>query len=241
MSLNVFEIRNYTIKPHMRNHFISYFEDNFIHTLEAANMHVLGQFRLIGEPDHYVWMRGYTNMQSRYDSLQMFYDGPVWKKHRTTTNSMIVDSDNVHLLRPLGDSLDLTCGQTAKKIASAVADSTISLKTGMVAVDIYQGDRQALIDGLQAQVAPAYQDAGIQLRGCFVAELGENTFPRHPAVQNEDEFVVITAHESEAAGRKQRAKLSPVIEKALGQHLHSPTETLLLLPTLRSPLRYQPE
>lgn len=239
MSFNVLEIRNYTIKPHLRDHFISYFEDNFIQTLEAANMRILGQFRLIGEPDHYVWLRGYPNMQSRYDSLHGFYDGPVWKKHRTITNSMIVDSDNVHLLRPLDDSFDLTCGQTAKKIAAAIADSTVSLQTGLIAIDIYQGDRRAIIAGFQAQIAPAYQDAGIQLRGCYVAEMGENTFPRHPAFQNADEFVVITAHADEAAGRKQRTKLAPVIEKVLGQHLSSPAESLLLLPTLRSPLRYQ--
>src|SRR4051812_9602616 len=117
MTLNVFEIRNYLLQPHMREHFIDYFEANFITTQTAVNMHVLGQFRLLGEPDHYVWIRGFTNMQSRSDGLQGFYEGPVWKKHRTTTNGMIIDSDNVHLLRPLAANLDLTCGQTAKTVA----------------------------------------------------------------------------------------------------------------------------
>src|SRR4051812_12407029 len=113
MSLNVFEIRNYTLQPNMREHFISYFETNFITSQTAVNMHVLGQFRLLGQPDHYVWLRGFDNMQTRLDGLMGFYDGPVWKQHRNKTNSMIIDSDNVHLLRPLDASLDLTCGQTA--------------------------------------------------------------------------------------------------------------------------------
>ena len=32
-----------------------------------------------------------------------FYYGPVWKEHRTAANGMMVDSDNVLLLRPVSD------------------------------------------------------------------------------------------------------------------------------------------
>ena len=243
MSLNVIEIRNYLLQPHMREHFIDYFEANFITTQEAVNMHVIGQFRLIGEPDHFVWLRGYSDMQTRGDGLHAFYDGPIWKKHRTLTNSMIIDSDNVHLLRPLPANPDLTGGQTAATVALALAESAVSLATDMIAIDFYQaasGQRQALIDQFQAQVVPAYHAAGIQLRGCFVAEMGKNTFPRHPAIQNEHEFVVITAYESETAGQTQRTHLASAITQALGSFLTVSPESLLLSPTLRSPLRYLP-
>ncbi len=244
MSLNVFEIRNYLLKPNMREHFIDYFEANFVTTLEAENMHVLGQFRLLGVPDHYVWMRAYKNMQTRGDSLHAFYDGPVWKKHRATTNGMIIDSDNVHLLRPLDTSLDLTCGQTSQTMSAALADATISPDTGLIAVDIYRansGQRDALIGAFQSQVMPAYSSAGIQLRGLFVAEMSPNTFPRHPAFQNADELVVITAYASESFAHQQRAQVAPIVDQALSPDLSIAPEILFLSPTLRSPLRYQPD
>ena len=242
MSLNVFEIRNYLLQPHMREHFIDYFEANFITTQTAVNMYVLGQFRLLGEPDHYVWIRGFDNMQSRTDSLMGFYEGPVWKKHRTTTNGMIIDSDNVHLLRPLDANLDLTCGQTAKTVAAALADSSISPHNGLIVIDIYQaalGKRDALIEAFQTKIAPIYQTENVQLRGLFVAEMSENTYPRLPAFQNADEFVVITAYPDEEQGQSTYARLAPTISQSLGSFLSAPPESLLLTPTLRSPLRYQ--
>ncbi len=244
MSINILEIRNYLLQPNLREHFIDYFEANFITTQQAVNMHVLGQFRLIGAPDHFVWLRGYSDMQSRADSLQSFYDGPVWKKHRTVTNSMMIDSDHVHLLRPLPNTGDLTGGQTADTVAAALASSSISVNTDMIAIDFYQaasGQRQAVIDPFQAQVIPAYEAEGIQLRGCFVAEMGENTFPRHPAIQNPDELVVITGYESEAVGREKHAKMAGRIQQSIGGLLRERVETLFLSPTLRSPMRYGPE
>ena len=66
MNFSVFEIRNYVLQPNMREHFIDYFEATFITTQADVNMHILGQFRLLGEPDHFVWMRAYANMQTRH-------------------------------------------------------------------------------------------------------------------------------------------------------------------------------
>lgn len=243
MSLNVFEIRNYLLQPNKLEHFIDYFEANFITTQTAVNMHVLGQFRLIGEPDHYVWIRGFENMQTRHNGLDSFYGGPVWKQHRTTTNSMIIDSDNVHLLRPLDASLDLTCGQTAETVAAALADSSISPDTGMVAIDFYQAlpnQCDDLISAFQTELAPIYRSEDIDLRGCFAAEMSHNTYPRLPALQNEHELVVITVYESEAQGRAIRSQLAPTVTQILGSYLSAPSESLLLSPTLRSPLRYLP-
>lgn len=241
MSLNILEIRNYTLPPGMREHFIDYFEANFITAQAAVNMFVLGQFRLLGEPDHFVWMRAYENMETRLSGLKSFYDGPIWKQHRARTNSMIVDSDNVHLLRPLAGNPDLTNGQTAQSIAAALADASISQHTGLIAVDFYDalpGQREALIAAFQKEILPVYQKTGIQWRGCFVAEMGKNKFPRHPAIQNEHELVVITAYASEAACHDQRQNVAQRIQSALNGLLSAPPSTLLLSPTLRSPLRY---
>src|SRR5262245_56462337 len=137
MAINVLEIRNYLLQPGMQEHFIDYFEAVFLHSQEAAQMHVLGQFRLIDEPDHFVWLRGFRDMQTRLNSLQTFYGGPVWKKYGPLANRMMIDSDNVHLLRPLDGGGDLTCGKTVESVAADLAAGTISPHTGVVAIDFY--------------------------------------------------------------------------------------------------------
>ena len=46
---NVFELRQYTLKPGQRDVLIELFDREFIETQEAAGMHVCGQFR---DEDH---------------------------------------------------------------------------------------------------------------------------------------------------------------------------------------------
>src|SRR5258708_4653627 len=197
MLLNTFELRNYLIKPAMRDHFIDYFEEHFIFSQQAVNMHVLGQFRVIGAPDRYVWLRGFADMATRLAGLHGFYDGPVWQKYRDRANEIIVDSDHVHLLRPLGSPPDLTCGRTPDTVAADLAAGTISPNTGVLAVDFYQTD-PARIDSASAQLVESYRAAGIQVRSALAAELSENDFPRLPVIQKLGEFVIITAYASDA-------------------------------------------
>ena len=242
MTINVLEIRNYLLKPHVLEHFIDYFEAHFIASQQDAKMHVLGQFRVLSEPDHFVWLRGFSDMQTRLGGLQNFYGGPVWKKYGRLANEMMLDSDNVHLLRPLGHSVDLTCGLSAESVAADLAAGTISPYPGIVAIDFYQaapGLHDVLIDKFQAQVVPVYEDEAIQLRGYFVAEMSENDFPQLPVIQNEDELVVITAYETEEACQEKRAKVSHIIDEMAGGLLSRTPDSLLLSPTLRSPLRYK--
>lgn len=243
MRIRTLEIRNYLLKPQMLEHFIDYFEAQYIFAQQALNMYTLGQFRVIGQPDHFVWLRGYENMQMRNHGLQKFYGGPVWQKYGSLSVAMLVDVSEVHLLRPLDEKADLTGGRNADTVAAALSDATISLETGMIAVDFYQalpGNRDALIDAFQTHLAPAYSNEGIQLRGCFVAEMSENTVSYMPAIQNEHEFVVITAYESEEVGQVRRTNLAQLTKQALSSFLAGAPETLLLSPTLRSPLRYLP-
>ena len=242
MTITVLEVRNYLIKPNMQQHFIDYFEEHFITSQREVGMQVLGQFRPIGEPDHYVWIRGFEDMETRLKGLQGFYGGPFWAKHRNTTNSMILDNDNVLLLRPLTDIADLTCGVNAESIAAEMASATISPATGLIVLDRYHavtGQREALIEAVQAKVLPLYAYESIQLRGLFVAEMSENTYPRLPVIQNTDELVVITAYESEEVYHAKKGKLQPAINDNLAGLLKGAPDVLLLSPTLRSPIRYQ--
>jgi len=242
VNINLLEIRNYLLKPDKLESFISYFEEHFIFPQEDLKMQVLGQFRVIGEPDHFVWLRGFSDMQTRLEGLQKFYGGAVWEQYGPAANDMMLEWHNVHLLRPISNITDLTYGLSAALVTAELTDA--SANTGVIAIDFYQalsGKRDTLIDQFQTSVQPVYQREGIQLRGYFVAEMSENTFPRLPVIQNQDEFVVITAFESEEACRDQRAKLTQAVNESIGALLITPPEVLLLIPTLRSPLRYLPK
>ena len=96
----VYELRQYTLHPGTREAFTSLFETHLVESQEATGMHVLGQFRNEDRPDAFVWMRAFTDMEQRRESLTAFYTGPVWRAHAAEANAMMIDSDDVHLLEP---------------------------------------------------------------------------------------------------------------------------------------------
>jgi hypothetical protein len=97
---NVVELRQYTLRPGNREVLIDLFDTWFVEPQEAAGIRVMGQFRDLGDPDKFVWLRGFSDMQSRRMGLVSFYFGPVWAKHREAANATMVDSDDVLLLQP---------------------------------------------------------------------------------------------------------------------------------------------
>ena len=96
----VLELRQYTLHPGMRDVLIELFEREFIESQEALGMTLVGQFRDLDNPDRFVWLRGFADMETRARALGEFYGGPVWKAHREAANETMIDSDNVLLLRP---------------------------------------------------------------------------------------------------------------------------------------------
>ena len=96
----IVELRQYTLRPGKRDVLIDLFDREFVETQEAVGMKVIGQFRDLDHPDHFVWLRGFRDMPSRAKALNDFYGGSVWKAHREAANATIIDSDNVLLLRP---------------------------------------------------------------------------------------------------------------------------------------------
>src|SRR5438270_9079535 len=96
----IIELRQYTLHPGKRDVLIDLFDREFVETQEAVGMKVIGQFRELGHPNHFVWLRGFRDMTSRAKALNDFYGGPVWKAHREVANATLIDSDNVLLLRP---------------------------------------------------------------------------------------------------------------------------------------------
>src|SRR5215469_8417835 len=100
----VVELRQYTLHDGARERLIDLFEREFIESQEALGIRLCGPFRDLEDPNRFVWLRGFHDMNQRSAMLSAFYDGPVWRTHRDAANATMVDSDNVLLLRPWGPS-----------------------------------------------------------------------------------------------------------------------------------------
>jgi quinol monooxygenase YgiN len=105
MDLPVVELRRYTLRPGRRDEMIAVFERHLMESQEDTGMAVLGTFRDLDRPDHFVWLRGFPDLESRTESLTAFYSGPVWKRYGPLVRPTMVDTDDVYLLRPAGPGL----------------------------------------------------------------------------------------------------------------------------------------
>jgi len=97
---NVLELRQYTTRPGERETLISIFDRHFVESQEMEGMAVIGQFRDRRRPDRFVWIRGFSDMESRHAALERFYGGPVWAEHRNEANATMLEFHDVLLLRP---------------------------------------------------------------------------------------------------------------------------------------------
>ena len=166
--INVVELRQYTLHPGQRDVLIDLFDREFLETQEAVGMRVFGQFRDATDPDRFVWVRGFEDMDHRLVALRGFYGGPVWKAHSAAANATMIDSDNVLLLRPIGSGFDVPDAADRPAVDAPAPTSVV------VAVLARPGEE-----------AP---DGGEEL-GVFETEDAENTFPALP-VRVGEQFVV---------------------------------------------------
>jgi hypothetical protein len=190
--IHVLELRNYLMQPNMTERFAQYFSDHFIGTQQAMGALVPGIFTVQGQADRFFWMRGFGDMVSRLSFLQNFYGGPVWKGYGKEANRMMIDSDQVHLLRPWGES----------RAEEALGDS----RNGLAVIDYYyakEGKRDALLKALEDVYSSKIKERVVSL---WVSEMQGNDFPRLPVIQEKELVVVIALFSS---GKDYEAKLSP--------------------------------
>jgi hypothetical protein len=206
----IIELRNYTLLSGQRDTLIELFEREFLETQEAVGARIVGTFRDIDGPDHFVWIRSFKDLNARARALTTFYNGPAWHAHGKAANAMMIDTDNVQMLHSTGPLLCLPAGRPTP-------DATDVLQT-LLAIDIY-----ALSVHTEKELrAQAIRDPAII--GMFATEHSPNNFPALPVHSNS---VFVTVRRFDA---KQR-----VIPRSQG--LPEPEQTLRLRPTLRSLLR----
>jgi hypothetical protein len=211
----IVEVRNYLMQPGRTREFIRFFEENFLFAQRDHGMRVVGQFEVVGEPDRFVWIRLFDDMESRLRGLTGFYGSPYWQARRATVNELIVDSDHAHLLRSVGP-VDSLAGGLSLEDRAAEPPGVVPEDGGLVAVDFYH----AAPGGLD-RLLEAFE--GAQVLGRFVSEMAPNDYPRLPAIQEENLFVVISAcREGEAARGVAGAEVERMVLRPTARSLIRP-------------------
>jgi hypothetical protein len=231
----VVELRQYTLHPGARDVLIELFDREFIETQEALGIKVIGQFRVLDDPERFVWLRGYPDMATRVTALAAFYEGPVWQQHRDAANATMIDSDNVLLLRP------------ARRDSGFVLDrerpppGSTDTPEGIVVATIYHLARSDtnFATFFDSALAPALTAAGASILGVFVSKHARNNYPRLPIREGEHAFVHFAAFVDELAYERHREALAQLpewneIDSKLRRHQSRDTEILRLQPTARS-------
>jgi quinol monooxygenase YgiN len=237
----VIELRQYTLKPGQRDVLIDLFEREFVETQEAVGIHLVGQFRDLGRPDRFVWIRGFPDMPSRAQSLQAFYGGPVWQANRDAANATMIDSDNVLLLRPVSaDSAFAAYAAARAPVGSNERAATRVLAT----IYYFDGPVEETFERFfDTKIAPALTAAGAPPIARFESESAENTFPRLPIRAGEHVFIWFARFNDDAALLDHQARLAQSeqwtdqLMPELARQLKSPPERIVLEPTARSLLR----
>jgi hypothetical protein len=162
----IIDLRDYRTTPGNRDRLIEACERLFFPEQERLGATILGSFRDGDDPDRFVWLRAMPDMETRQRVLTEFYtDGAMWREHRDEVNSWIADSDNVLLMRPVGE------------IAAPA--------TGPSIVGMYARIGEKRMGQDAATVPDTISAAEGRLLATFVIDPVENNYPRHPIREGE--------------------------------------------------------
>jgi hypothetical protein len=232
----VVELRRYALRHGQRERLIELFDREFVETQEAVGMCVLGQFRDLDDPDSFVWMRGFNDMETRRNALEAFYGGLVWREHARAANATMIDSDNVLLLRPVAG---LELDRARRPAAGSRVDPP-----GLLAVTIWSLARDTasrVPELFRDALEPALGAVGIRVLATYATEHSKNTFPGLPVRENEDVFVSMSMFDNEVAHARhvhalEHSSLWSDACDAFAPFLTRLEEVLRLTPTARSAL-----
>ncbi|WP_308295477.1 NIPSNAP family protein [Streptomyces sp. MUM 178J] len=235
----VIELRQYTLRPGRRDELIELFDRQFVETQEETGMTVLGQFRDLDDPDRFVWLRGFRDMEARRHALTAFYGGPVWAEHGPQANATMIDSDDVLLLTPLSAGSGFAVSPSERPpVGSGAPDRLVSVTVWSFPPGRHHG--VALVrDGL----LPVLRETGPAPLAALATEAAPNTFPRLPVRAGENVAVVVASYPDQDAARRHAdaVRAHPTARDAIlpgiQREQRAAPQTLRLAPTARSLLR----
>lgn len=231
--INVIELRNYFLKPGRREEFINYFEDNFIQSQNILGASILGQYRVKAADDNFFWIRGFKDMPARNKFLNDFYFGDFWKAHKAVPNSLLLNNDNVYLLKPLN------LKDNSTNPAPGFNSNWFGKDKGITVVDFFTSNTKLdkLVDFVRKQYTAILATVGIDNTSFWVSETSKNEFTQLPVFQDKNLLVQITFYKNEF---EYQSKIK-LVESSLSEQqkidladLVTLKNTIILYPTERS-------
>lgn len=235
----VIEFRRYTIKEGEREHFAQYFESYFPEAFQQMGAIVFGQFFEHKNPVGFTWMRGFKNTDARAIINSGFYYGPLWREHASTMNSLMVDSDNVLLLRPLSSAQGVVVLPAVDPIKETKGAQ------GIVIAQIFPV-KPSSVDAFAQRAEEtfaSYRAAGAREAGVLVTLDVPNNFPQLPVRTDGPYLVWLGIVKDNTTLETQFASLAERSTQTLSATglLRSAPELVILDPTHRSRLRWWSE
>lgn len=233
-NIKVIELRDYVIRRGRRDEFIRLFEENFTLSQNILGGYTLGQYRVKGADDNFFWIRGFKDMSARNKFLNDFYYGsPVWKQHRSTANSMLLNNDNAHLLKPLN-------------VKGGADDAEFGFNTdwfgqekGVAVVDFYTSNTklEKLVVFVKKKYLAILGASKIEDTSFWVSETAPNEFTALPVFQDKNLLVQITFYKDEFEYRAKTKDVTSRMNDELKSEmadLVTIKHTLILYPTEKS-------
>ena len=183
------ELRVYSAKAESRDRFLDYFEEHYLESQEVLGMRIWGQFRDLETPTHFVWVRGFRDMEQRKEGLARFYTSPMWQETSIEVGKMLAGpARHVHFLEPVSKKHRFADDLRRPPL---MAEEPERERPGHVVAQVFEiGDRSydEVVATLEQSHIPAWCDAGASSLGLFRTNQEPNNFP---ALSVLDEEVVV--------------------------------------------------
>ncbi|WP_266159972.1 hypothetical protein [Dyella silvatica] len=234
----VIELRRYTTSEGARGRFARYFDTYFPEAFEQLGAMVFGQFLERANPNHFIWLRGYKDLQARPVVNASFYYGPLWREHRDKVNPILPDSDNVMLMQPLRPDTEISVLPAVDPVLEEKGAQGVGV---MQLIAIKKGHEAAVAQQAEALFA-SYRLAGVHPAGILVTLDVPNNFPQLPIRSDGPWLVWLGVAQDNQVLEKQLKPAMKVAAQTLLDSglLREAPELIELDPTPRSRLRWLP-
>ena len=232
---DVIELRRYRVKPGAGAQFSRCFETWFPEVFQQLGAITFGHFHEREQADRFTWLRGYRDMAARLTVNEAFYDGPVWQEHKAQLNGLLIDSDDVLLMRPLHrDS-----APPALPAVDPLAEPHGAQGIGVAHILKLAPHARAEASAAAEACFGAYQGRGVTELGILATLDEANNFPRHP-IRSDGHYLVwlgMLRDEAALAGLRPQCMQAARALAAAGL-LDGDAEFVVLDPGARSRLRW---
>ena len=203
----IVELRQYDLVPGTRDTLIGIFDSHLVEGQEMQEMAIIGQFRDLDNPDSFVWLRGFDDMEARKRALAGFYSGPVWMANRDAANATMLRFDNV-----LPAAAGLAGSRLCARHCRAAGGRLERRMRGRPDRRQHPARCATIVDAFaqwhRENMLPLIEEAGAEVVGVFVTEPAENTYPALPVHTDRKVLAIFSRFADAAAQERTRLALA---------------------------------